>query len=169
MLYDLSFDSSAVKAKRNKGMKNAGHGLNCGCRYWCHASDSLTEPSGPAASQQAHIPISLRYEPKFSQDCHQAIPSHSHFFHLDSHWERYSKVRHMAALQLSLVLLCSRYCSNAFKREAMCPSGVHGSSHGWHFSSLCFSLLSLHICTRTHSFSFKLIALVETILSVLVW
>ena len=26
----------------------------------------------------------------------------------------------MAALQLSLVLLCSRYCSNAFKREAIC-------------------------------------------------
>ena len=36
-----------VKAKRNKGMKNAGHGLNPGRRYWCHASDSLTEPSGP--------------------------------------------------------------------------------------------------------------------------
>ena len=79
----------AVKAKRNKGMKNAGHGLNPGRRYWCHASDSLTEPSGPAASQRAHIPISLRYEPKFSQDCHQAIPSHSCFSHLDSHWERH--------------------------------------------------------------------------------
>ena len=50
----------AVKAKRNKGMKNAGHGLNPGCHYWCHmhASDSLTA-SGPAASQRAHIPISL--------------------------------------------------------------------------------------------------------------
>ena len=56
----------AVKAKRNKGMKNAGHGLNPGHRYWCHASDSLTELSGPAASLWAHIPISLRYEPKFS-------------------------------------------------------------------------------------------------------
>ena len=55
----------AVKGKRNKGMKNAGHGLNPGRRYWCHASDSLTEPSGPAASQRPHIPISLRYEPKF--------------------------------------------------------------------------------------------------------
>ena len=56
----------AVKAKRNKGMKNAGHGLNPGRRYWCHAR----------------------------------LP-------------------------------------------------------GRHFSSLCFSLLSLHICTRTHGFSFK--------------
>ena len=72
----------------SKGMKNAGHGLNRGCHYWCHASDSLTEPSGPAASQWAHIPISLCYEPKFSQDCHQAMPSHSRFSHLDSHWER---------------------------------------------------------------------------------
>ena len=121
----------ALKAKRNKGMKNAGHGLNRGCRYWCHASDSLTEPSGPAASQWAHIPISLRYESKFSQDCHQAIPSHSRFSHLDSHWERHSN------------------------------SGVHGSSHGRHFSSLCFSLLSMHICTRTHSFSFKYMYLME--------
>ena len=117
----VSWYKYAVKAKRNKGMKNASHGLNPGRCYWCHASDFLTEPSGPAASQQAHIPISLHHEPKFSQDCHQAIPSHSRFSHLDSHWERHSKVRHMAALQLSLVLLCSRYCSNAFKREAMCP------------------------------------------------
>ena len=116
----MSWYKYAVKAKRNKGMKNASHGLNRGCRYWCHASDSLTEPSGPAASHRAHIPISLCYEHKFSQDCHQAMPSHSRFSHLDSHWVRHSKVRHMAALQLSLVLLCSRYCSNAFKREAIC-------------------------------------------------
>ena len=46
-------------------MKNAGHGLNPGCCYWCHASDSLTKPSGPAASQQARIPISLHHKPKF--------------------------------------------------------------------------------------------------------
>ena len=77
------FSISAVKAKRNKGKKNASHGLNPGRRYWCHASDSLTEPSGPAASQRAHIPISLHHEPKFSQDYHQAIPSHPHFSHLD--------------------------------------------------------------------------------------
>ena len=60
----VSWYKYAVKAKRNKGMKNAGHGLNRGRRYWCHASDSLTEPSGSAASQQAHIPISLHYERK---------------------------------------------------------------------------------------------------------
>ena len=46
----MSWYKYAVKAKRNKGMKNASHGLNPGRRYWCHASDSLTEPSGPAAS-----------------------------------------------------------------------------------------------------------------------
>ena len=61
-LSSLLTNKYAVKAKRNKGMKNAGHGLNPGRRYWCHASDSLTEPSGPATSQWAHIPISLHYE-----------------------------------------------------------------------------------------------------------
>ena len=58
--------------------------LDPGCCYWCHASDSLTEPSGPAASQHVHIPISLCYELKFSQDCHRTIPSHSHFSHFNS-------------------------------------------------------------------------------------
>ena len=72
----VSWYKYAVKAKRNKGIKNAGHDLNPGCCYWSHVSDSLTEPSGPAANQQAHIPISLCHEPKFSQDCHQAIPFH---------------------------------------------------------------------------------------------
>ena len=35
----LALSRFAVKAKRSKGMKNAGHGLNPACRYWCHASD----------------------------------------------------------------------------------------------------------------------------------
>ena len=126
----VSWYKYAVKAKRNKGIKNASHGLNPGrCRYWCHASNSLTEP----ATQQAHISISLSaMNLKFSQDYHQAIPSHSHFSHLDSHWERHSKVRHMAALQLSLVLLCSRY---AFKREG---PGTNGPK-----AAICLTLLCL--------------------------
>ena len=101
----VSWYKYAVKAKRNKGMKNAGHGLNPGCRYWCHASDSLTEPSGPAASQQAYIPISLHHEPKFSQDCHQAIPSHSHCSHLNSHWVGHSNISDFKIVYTSSSLL----------------------------------------------------------------
>ena len=75
-----SLTSVAVqwKQRETKGWKMLAMALNPGCRYVCHASDSLTEPSGPATSQLAHIPISLHHEPKFSQDCHQAIPSHPH-------------------------------------------------------------------------------------------
>ena len=131
-------------------MKNAGHGLNPGRRYWCHASDSLTEPSGPAASQQAHIPISLHHEPKFSQDCHQAIPSHSRFSHpvrvemrearvawwqscenLGSWWREIGM-----CLQLALMAQSGSHWHDT-------SSSVQGSSHGRHFSSLYFSLLSL--------------------------
>ena len=126
----VSWYKYTVKAKRNKGMKNAGHGLNPGRRYWCHASDSLTEPSGPAASQRAHIPISLHHEPKFSQDCHQAIPSHSRFSHLDSHWVGHSKVRHMAALQLSLVLLCSRHLGSWWREIGMCACWLTAGPDG---------------------------------------
>ena len=50
-----------VHCSESKGMKNAGHGLSPGRRYLCHANDSLTEPSGPATSWQAHIPISLNH------------------------------------------------------------------------------------------------------------
>ena len=107
------YNNYVMKAKRNKGMKNAGHGLNPGCRYWCHASNSLTERSGPAATQRAHISISLHH-----------------------------------GLQLALMAQSGSHWHDT-------NSGIQGSSHGWLFSSLCFSLLSLHICTRTHSFSFK--------------
>ena len=47
-----------VHCNESKGMKNAGHGLSPGRCYLCHANDSLTEPSGPAASR---IPISLSH------------------------------------------------------------------------------------------------------------
>ena len=57
----MSWYKYAVKAKRNKGMKNASHGLNPGRHYWCHASDSLTEPSGPAASHGGEKEMCARW------------------------------------------------------------------------------------------------------------
>ena len=62
----MSWYKYAVKAKRNKGMKNA----SLDATYCGVMPESLTEPSGSAASQQAHIPIALRHEPMFSQDCY---------------------------------------------------------------------------------------------------
>ena len=58
--------------------------------------------------------------------------------------------------------MCARWLAagpdGALSRWQLTPIVAStGSSHGWHFSSLCFSLLSLHICTRTHGFLFKLI------------
>ena len=147
----MSWYKYAVKAKRNKGMKNAGHGLNPGRRYWCHASDSLTEPSGPAASQRAHIPISLHHEPKFSQDCHQAIPSHSRSLILTltgwgiarlGIWQLYSCLwSYFAGLQLALMA----QSGSRWHDTTVAASRVQAMAGIFHpFVSLCFHCIFLN-------------------------